>query len=73
MGAGVSSWFAATFPEHVSRLIMLDLIAFGPMPVKKQVRATRKSVEQAVNVHDKLESVKGRDDKLPRFVKFKFP
>jgi pimeloyl-ACP methyl ester carboxylesterase len=55
MGAGVASWYAATFPERVERLIMLDLISFGPFPLKKQSRATRKSVQMAIQIHDTLQ------------------
>ena len=45
MGGGICGLFASTFPERVHRLLMLDFIAFGSMPIKKHVRMMRKSVE----------------------------
>ena len=54
MGAAIASWFAATFPEHVDRLAMIDLINVGPTPLQKQVRTTRKSLEKNIELNDKL-------------------
>jgi pimeloyl-ACP methyl ester carboxylesterase len=45
LGAGMCGMFASAFPERVDRLIMMDLITFSPLPVKKHARATRKSVQ----------------------------
>jgi len=58
MGAGAAGWYAATFPERVKKLIMLDLISFGPVALKKQASATRKSVKMALEVHDTLREKK---------------
>jgi len=54
MAAAIAAWFAATFPEHVDRLTMIDLINVGPTPLQKQVRTTRKSLEKNIELNDKL-------------------
>ena len=54
MGAAIAAWFASTFPEHIDRLAMIDLINVGPTPLQKQVKATRKSLEKNIELNDKL-------------------
>ena len=58
LGAGMCWWFAAAFPDRVSRLIALDLIGFGPVPVHKHVSKTRRSVEMADDLARKSASHK---------------
>lgn len=53
-GAGVAGWYASVFSDYVERLIMIDMIAFGPQALKKQSRSTRKSVEQSLKIHATL-------------------
>ena len=52
MGAVIAAWFAATFPEHVDRLAIIDLINAGPTPLQKQVKTTRKSLDKNIELND---------------------
>ena len=49
MGAGIASLYAATFPEHVKALIMLDLIKPVSRRVDELVERTRNSVEMRLD------------------------
>ena len=67
MGAGVSYLYAATYPERVSRLIMIDLIGFGSLPLKKHSKATRKAIDISIKLNHKVKNT--TEDKLPRYKK----
>lgn len=54
LGAAVGSWFAAIFPEHIDRLVLIDLINIPPSPLQKHVKATRKSLEKDIKLNDVL-------------------
>jgi len=56
MGGGIGLWYTAMFPEQVEKLICIDLISFGSMPLNKHVRAARKSVLETMKVQAKMES-----------------
>eukprot|EP00090_Calanus_glacialis_P046277 TRINITY_DN9005_c0_g1_i1.p1 TRINITY_DN9005_c0_g1~~TRINITY_DN9005_c0_g1_i1.p1 ORF type:complete len:350 (-),score=102.57 TRINITY_DN9005_c0_g1_i1:108-1157(-) len=58
MGGGIGLWYSAMFPEQVERLICIDLISFGSMPLKKHVNAARKSVLETMKVQVKMENPK---------------
>ena len=53
MGAGIASLYAATFPEHVKALIMLDLIKPVSRRVDELVERTRNSVEMRLDLEAK--------------------
>jgi hypothetical protein len=54
MGAGVCMYYASVFPERVDRLAVFDIIGLPPVPVKKQHKSLRKSIEQSIAIHEKL-------------------
>jgi len=56
MGGGIGCWYSAMFPEQVEKLIAIDLLSFGPMPLNKHVSAARRSVKESITVHKKLEN-----------------
>lgn len=58
LGGGTCSWYAALFPEHVEKLVSIDLLTFGALPLNKQVKWTRKSIQQSVQIVDKMENHK---------------
>ena len=64
LGAGIVAWFSGCFPDRVERLIMMDLIAFGPVPLKKHAKYTRKAIEQTIRIIDTLD--KSTDASIPR-------
>ena len=53
MGAGIASLYAATFPEHVKALIMLDLIKPVSRRVDELVERTRNSIEMRLDLEAK--------------------
>ena len=55
MGGGLGTWYTAMFPEQIEKLIVIDLLSFGPMKVHKHVAAARRSVKEALKVHKLLE------------------
>jgi len=58
MGGGMGLWYAAMFPEQVDKLVCIDLISFGSMPLNKQVSAARKSILETMKVQKKMECPK---------------
>jgi len=54
MGAGMCSLFAATFPEYVEALIMLDLVKPSSRRVDEVVERTRNAVQSALDIEKKL-------------------
>jgi len=54
MGAGMCSLYAATFPEHVHALIMLDLVKPSSRRVDELVERTRNAVQSALDIERKL-------------------
>lgn len=59
MGAGIASLYAATFPEQVKGLVMLDLIKPSARSVDELVEKTRQSVLSRLEMEERLEG--GRD------------
>ena len=56
MGGGLGTWYSAMFPEQIEKLIVIDLLSFGSMTVKKHVSAARKSVLESLRIHQRLEN-----------------
>ena len=56
MGAGISSLYAATFPEQIKALIMIDLIKPSARRVEELVERTRQSVESRLDLELKMSS-----------------
>lgn len=54
LGGGMATFYSAIFPEQVEKLISIDLISFGAVPLSKQVQATRRAVLEAKKTQDKL-------------------
>jgi len=54
MGGGIGLWYSAMFPEQVERLICIDLLSFGSMPLNKHVKAARKSVLETIKLQAKM-------------------
>lgn len=46
MGAGISSWYAACFPEEIDQLVMLDGVGFMPGKAKDTPKQVRRHVER---------------------------
>ena len=56
MGSGLGLWYSAMFPEQIKKLIAIDLLSFGPMPVNMHVKAARRSVLESIKVDAKLKN-----------------
>ena len=54
MGAGMSSLFAATYPEMVSALVMIDLVKPVGRKTESVIDRTRQSVENQLSIEKKL-------------------
>ena len=54
MGAGIASLYAATFPEQIKALIMIDLIKPSARRVEELVERTRQSVESRLDLESKM-------------------
>jgi len=54
MGAGMCMLYAATFPEEVSKLVMLDLVKPTSRYPEDLVNKTRQAVEDSLNIEEKL-------------------
>ena len=54
MGAGMSSIFAATYPEMVQALVMIDLVKPVGRPRENVVERTRLSVDNQISIENKL-------------------
>ena len=54
MGAGIASLYAATFPEHIKALIMIDLIKPSARRVDELVERTRNAVESQLDLEAKM-------------------
>ena len=54
MGAGMSSLFAATYPEMVQALVMIDLVKPVGRSRENVVERTRLSVENQISIENKL-------------------
>ena len=52
MGGGMGLFYSAMFPEQVEKLIAIDLLSFGPMPLNKHVKAARRSVLESMKVSE---------------------
>jgi len=51
LGGGVACWYTAMFPEYVEKVVSIDLISFGALPLNKHVQRSRKSVQEAVRIN----------------------
>lgn len=60
MGAGMASIFAATYPEMVEALVMIDLVKPVGRRVESVVERTRLSVDNQISVEDKIQASNGR-------------
>ena len=56
MGAGIASLYAATFPEQIKALIMIDLIKPSARRVDELVERTRQAVENRLDLESKMSS-----------------
>jgi len=56
MGAGIASLYAATFPEQIKALIMIDLIKPSARRVDELVERTRQAVESRLDLEAKMSS-----------------
>jgi len=56
MGAGLAAMFASIFPQHVERLVLLDLLMVGPTKVSKTARSTAQALKENIKVMDKMAS-----------------
>ena len=54
MGAGIASIYAATFPEQIKALIMIDLIKPSARRVEELVERTRNAVESQLDLEAKM-------------------
>ena len=54
MGAGIASLYAATFPEQIKALIMIDLIKPSARRVDELVERTRNAVESQLDLEAKM-------------------
>eukprot|EP00092_Neocalanus_flemingeri_P017820 GFUD01019284.1.p1 GENE.GFUD01019284.1~~GFUD01019284.1.p1 ORF type:complete len:332 (-),score=109.14 GFUD01019284.1:206-1201(-) len=61
MGAGMCSLYAATFPEHVQALIMIDLVKPSSRRLDEVVERTRNAVQSLLSIEKKL---KEKPDKV---------
>lgn len=64
MGGGMSMIFTATYPEVVSKLVMLDCIKPISRPIGSVVKRTRQAVDDIFNFERKLESGRAFSYKL---------
>ena len=56
MGAGIASLYAATFPEQIKALIMIDLIKPVSRRVDELVERTRNAVQSRLDLEAKMSS-----------------
>ena len=56
MGAGIASLYAATFPEQIKALIMIDLIKPTARRVDELVDRIRNAIEGQLNLETKMSS-----------------
>ena len=56
MGGGLGLWYSAMFPEQINKLVAIDLLSFGPMPINKHVKAARRSILESLKVETKLKN-----------------
>ena len=56
MGGGVGLWYSAMFPEQVQRIISIDLLSFGALPLNQHVKAARNAIIESVKIQKKLEN-----------------
>jgi len=58
LGGGMGSWYSALFPDIVEKLVSIDLISFGAMPLQNHVKTSRKAVLESVKIRKKMTSGK---------------
>ena len=73
MGAGMSSLFAATYPEMVSALVMIDLVKPVGRRTESVIERTRLSVDNQLSIEKKLLTsgsrvLKSEDEALARLL-----
>ena len=56
MGGGLGLWYSAMFPDQVQRIISIDLLSFGALPLNKHVKTARTAVIESVKIQKKLEN-----------------
>jgi len=56
MGGGLGLWYSAMFPEQVDKIISIDLLSFGALPLNKHVGSARTAVIESVKIQKKLEN-----------------
>ena len=55
MGGGVGLWYSAMFPEQVQRIISIDLLSFGALPLNQHVKSARNAIIESIKIQKKLE------------------
>ena len=73
MGAGMSSLFAATYPEMVAALVMIDLVKPVGRKTESVVERTRLAVDNLLSIEKKIQSntervYKTEDEALARLL-----
>lgn len=56
MGGGLATWYSAMFPEQVDKIISIDLLSFGALPLNQHVKSARNAVIESVKIQKKLEN-----------------
>jgi len=56
MGGGVGLWYSAMFPEQVERMIAIDLLSFGALPLNQHVKSARSAIIESIKIQKKLEN-----------------
>jgi len=56
MGGGLGLWYSAMFPDQVQRIISIDILSFGALPLNKHVKTARTAVIESVKIQKKLEN-----------------
>ena len=59
LGAAISIWYSAIFPELIDRFIAIDLVQIGPVTLKKHSSQTKKAILTGVKTFNALEKAKG--------------
>ena len=72
MGGGMSMLYTSVYPEHVSKLIMLDAIKPISRPLGLVVKRTRQAVDDLFNIERKLNTNNAqsyaKDDAIARIL-----
>ena len=56
MGGGLGLWYSAMFPEQIDRIISIDLLSFGALPLNQHVKTARTAIIESVKIQKKLEN-----------------